>query len=177
MKAKHIVSDHLSRVGIDIRTNHPIKEIKKDQIIFKNNTVLSASTIIWCGDYKPNPIVEKLGLKVDRKGAAMVNSYLQTTGDATIYALGNCASIWNVKPEVAENASSWSIIKQAKVAAHNLASNIIGGNKKEAKFKPGTLTNEIGDLTLLVRGNTVSSGTKVKIIKSLREKLWWFNKK
>ncbi|MFC1648028.1 NAD(P)/FAD-dependent oxidoreductase [Nanoarchaeota archaeon] len=168
--AREFVSEHLSRQGIDVRTGMEVREIKKNALVLKDGSVIEAGTMIWCGGNKPHPLAKNANIKTAENGGVVVNRYMQSTGDATIYAAGGLASIKGLR-KTFDSESLGAHIRQAKIAANNIASNVKEGTKKDYKYKNSWVFLDLGKTAMMVRGNTVLKGKYVKIIKFIRE---WF---
>ncbi len=127
-KAGVKVKDFLERNGVCVFTNTPVRAVSKEGLLLSDGSIHPCKTVAWCTGLTVHPFVENTGLK-RRDGKLLVNEYLQTS-DATIYAAGPCVSSTAFNP----TTGLLTVKKQLSIAVHNLASNVLGGDKKS--FKP-----------------------------------------
>lgn len=83
----------LERQKIQVRTGQPVSEVRKNSIVMQDGTELASEMTIWAAGIKaPAFLAELDGLEVNRGNQLVVEQTLQTTRDANVFALGDCAA-------------------------------------------------------------------------------------
>ncbi|MEM8542298.1 MAG: FAD-dependent oxidoreductase, partial [Pseudomonadota bacterium] len=87
------VTKRLCETGVTVRTGERISVIKSGQIEFESGDAFQADIIVWAAGVKaPEAIAELSVLQRTNSGQIKVNNYLQSTGDPSVYAIGDCSS-------------------------------------------------------------------------------------
>lgn len=82
----------LKHKGVKVMLNSRVKEVKADQIILNDNTVLEVNNTIWTAGVKPNiPTFTNIP-PLDKSGRIIVNQFLQMKEDTNVFVLGDMAS-------------------------------------------------------------------------------------
>lgn len=84
----------LEKLGFDVITNGMVSKIDADSIVLKDGRSIPADVKIWAAGVKAAQATDLFdGLERSRSGQLMVTPTLQTVGDDTILAIGDCAQI------------------------------------------------------------------------------------
>lgn len=89
---KHALNT-LQEKGIKVMLNTAVKEVKKGQIVFEDESVLSVSHVIWTAGVKPNPPMFTHPVELDKGGRVLVNQMLQIKDCPNVFVLGDMASM------------------------------------------------------------------------------------
>lgn len=88
-----IITEHLRKMKIEVFLNSKIIEAKEKELLIQGvdgkAKTLSTDVTIWTGGVKVNPVVASLG-SADKRGAIVVDKYLQTVGFEGVFAAGDC---------------------------------------------------------------------------------------
>ncbi|MDD5622935.1 MAG: FAD-dependent oxidoreductase [Actinomycetota bacterium] len=117
--------DLIREKGVEIITNEKVKSITGDKkvegIRLESGKTIEADTVLMGIGSKPNSkIAEQAGIKVDQKGAVIVDRYMRTSGK-DIFSCGDCCnkvSFFNKKPSNLMLASIAT--NEARIAGANL---------------------------------------------------------
>ncbi|WP_201769240.1 NAD(P)/FAD-dependent oxidoreductase [Fervidicella metallireducens] len=127
--------NRLTKLGIKIITNAAITKVTKDRVILSEDRVLEAKTIIWAAGVEGSEIVGKMELEQKGRKRIVTNSMLQTLDYENVYVVGD--NIFFIPegeerpvPQMVENAEH-----SADLVAHNIYTDICGGEKKTYKPK------------------------------------------
>jgi NADH:ubiquinone reductase (H+-translocating) len=83
----------LGSLGVDVLTDTRITEVRADAVLTHDGTELASDIAIWTAGIAGPPVLRALdGVAVNRSAQVLVNRTLQTTTDANIFALGDCAA-------------------------------------------------------------------------------------
>ncbi|WP_115708690.1 NAD(P)/FAD-dependent oxidoreductase [Legionella sainthelensi] len=124
----------LRELGIEILTNEIVSQIDSEGIHTKSGKTLPASICVWAAGVKAPEFLSTLdGLAVDNLNRIMINSKLQTTNDAHIFAIGDCAQILDVATGKPVPPRAQAAHQQAQLLAKSLKNKL--SNKDLLDFK------------------------------------------
>jgi NADH:ubiquinone reductase (non-electrogenic) len=89
--------NHFLREGIEVRVGTPVSEVRAEGVRLADGAEIPSALVIWAGGNRPVPLVERLGLELDRRGRIPVATDLGIPGRPAAYALGDCAA-WGDPP-------------------------------------------------------------------------------
>ncbi len=141
----------LVKIGVDVKINTMITSATKEGLHTKDNQLIEADLMVWAAGIKvPDFMANIAGLETNRINQLHVNEFLQTTRDAAIFAIGDCAQF--------TNADGTRVPPRAQ-SAHQMASacfaNLIAllNNKPMKAYK----YTDYGSLVSLASYSTVGS--------------------
>jgi NADH dehydrogenase len=80
----------LERMGITVKLNSPVSDIRGDGVMIGNEFVRSAN-IMWAAGNRASPLLASLEVPRDRSGRIMVQPDLTIPGDPWIFVIGDAA--------------------------------------------------------------------------------------
>lgn len=83
----------LQKKGVKVMLNTAVKEIKSDEIVFSDDSILPVSHVVWTAGVKPNLPTFVDSLILDDWGRIVVNPLLQTLKYKNIFVIGDIASV------------------------------------------------------------------------------------
>ncbi|QSQ07763.1 NADH dehydrogenase-like protein YjlD [Koleobacter methoxysyntrophicus] len=124
---------HMKKMGIEVVTNTPIVEVKKDAVALKDGTVIPTRTLIWTAGVQGNSFAAKLGLTIGKKNRVQANKFMQSVDYSNVYLIGDNGYLEEDGktgyPQIVESA-----LQTAETAVHNIIADIENAPKKP--FKP-----------------------------------------
>ncbi|MFG3162690.1 NAD(P)/FAD-dependent oxidoreductase [Streptomyces sp. NPDC048232] len=120
----------LRQRGVDVRMGTSVKEATHDGVVLTDGTSVDTRTLVWCVGVRPDPLVESLGLPVER-GRLLVDPHLQVPGRPELFACGDVAAVPDLTqpgqftPMTAQHA--W---RHGKVCAQNVAASLGIGERR-----------------------------------------------
>ena len=160
------VHSGLANLGIDVRVNTAVKEVKAKGVVLADGGAISSDLTIWAAGIKAPAFLKGLsGLETNRINQLLVRRTLQTTIDDSIFAIGDCASC----PLSDEGAGTvppraQAAHQQAEMLSRSLALRISGKPLLKFNYEDrGTLIsmasfNAVGALTGLLGRKNVTEG-------------------
>src|SRR4051794_9200286 len=127
----------LRRRGIEVKTGTRLAEVREDSTRLDTGEVIPTRTVAWTAGGKPHPVVERLGLPLDDQGRIVTDKYCQVPERDNVWAVGDAAAV----PDPAHKRKSASPptaqhgMRQAKVAAHNVAAAIGRGKPRSFNYR------------------------------------------
>ncbi|MEM5385474.1 NAD(P)/FAD-dependent oxidoreductase [Paraburkholderia phymatum] len=83
----------LGGLGVDVLTNTRVTEVSEESVRTHDGQQLASDIAIWTAGIAGPPVLRTLdGIAVNRNAQVLVNRTLQTTSDANVFALGDCAA-------------------------------------------------------------------------------------
>lgn len=140
--------EKMSERGIEFLLNTRVSDARKGVVIMGEHEI-AASTVIWTAGNRPNPVVGKLGVALNKRGQIPVAATMQSPERPNLWAAGDCAQIpipdkeGAYYPPTAQHA-----LREGKM----LAANIISTLKK----KPLKIFNYKSQGSLAVLGHQLA---------------------
>ncbi len=94
----------LRALEIEIKNEVKVISLTKDTVSLSNGEVISMDFMIFAGGIEPNGLIYKLDLEKNERGFLNINPYLQVTGHNDVFAVGDCATLYNKGKLVAPTA-------------------------------------------------------------------------
>jgi len=108
-------------LGVEVITNARVQEVVSDKVVLSDGKEIATELIVWAAGVKaPDFLKDISGLETNHANQLVVLPSLQTTLDANIFAIGDCAACpW---PEA--NNGKGGIVPPRAQAAHQQASHL-----------------------------------------------------
>lgn len=126
--------DKLRQAGVEVRLNSSAQEITAAGVRLTSGELIEAATVVSTVGTAPNPLIEKLGLPLER-GRLVTNPDMSVKGTANVWALGDCAIIPNAYDKRPSPPTAQFAMRQAKQLAANLLRTFKGQPTKPFSFK------------------------------------------
>jgi len=123
----------LAERKVEIRLNTKVTGFSARGVELGDGTVITTNTLVWTAGTSPNPLLETLPCTKER-GRVLANEYLEVPEWPGVWALGDCALIFDRKTGKPYPPTAQHALREAKVIAHNIAAAIRGGQKKPFVF-------------------------------------------
>jgi len=152
----------LERLNIQVRTGERVLEVTRHGVETTGGR-LSAELVVWAAGIKAPAFLADLdGLQCNRINQLVVNSKLQTTEDANIYAIGDCAAcareggLGNVPPRA--QAAHQQAIYMSEAIERRLSGEPMGPYKYRDLGSLVSLGEHtaVGSLTGFLRGDALT---------------------
>ncbi len=127
---------HLKRLGIEIRPESRITDLRKDWVEINGREKVPTHTLLWVAGVIANPRIAELDVGKDSIGRIIVNEYLNIPGFPGVYAAGDCAYFANPSSGQPIPPRAHTAVRQAKVVARNILAEIRGRDKRSYSYKP-----------------------------------------
>lgn len=109
---------HLARAGVQVREQCRVNEVLDQQLMSAGQVVWQGPRAIVASGASALPWLQRSGVVCDEQGFVRIGATLQSSSHASIFAVGDCASLANT-PHNGVYA-----VRQAPVLAHNLAAHL-----------------------------------------------------
>jgi pyridine nucleotide-disulfide oxidoreductase family protein len=121
-RVRRRVSRALSRRGVDVRLDTPVRGVGPSGVTLADGEMLHADLTVWATGSAAHPFLARSGLPVDAKGYLRVESTLRVPGEHDVFAAGDCASFTGHElPKAGVHA-----VRQGPILARNLVAVLQG---------------------------------------------------
>ncbi|MBV7694168.1 NAD(P)/FAD-dependent oxidoreductase [Streptomyces sp. TRM70350] len=134
----------LRQRGVDVRMGTSVKEATHGGVLLTDGEYVETRTLVWCVGVRPDPLVESLGLPMER-GRLLVDPHLQVPGRPEVFACGDAAAVPDLDnpgqytPMTAQHA--W---RHGKVCAHNIAASCGAGERRAYRHRDMGFVVDLG---------------------------------
>src|SRR5262249_607209 len=83
----------LDEMGVEVHTSARATEVTTEGLKLADSTFIASELVVWAAGVKAPEVLRQLdGLETNRINQLLVEPTLQTTRDAAVFAIGDCAS-------------------------------------------------------------------------------------
>ena len=126
--------------GVSFKLNIRITDARSGSITLSSAEEIATETFVWTAGAIPNPILKGLPVKHDSRGAVLVDRTLAVPDYGNVWALGDCASVPDLKTGKTCPPTAQFATREAVVLAHNIRACLLARPLKEFCFQSlGTL--------------------------------------
>ena len=126
--------------GVTFKLNTRVADASLGSISLSPPEEIPTKTFVWTAGAIPNPILKELPVKHDSRGAVLVDRTLAVPDYGNVWALGDCASVPDMKTGKTCPPTAQVATREAVVLAHNIRAYLLARPLKEFCFKSlGTL--------------------------------------
>jgi selenide,water dikinase len=91
-RTRELAMAEFKRRGMDVVTNHRVKDYIDGELHFENGSARRADLVIWTAAAAPPPVLDAFDLPKAPDGFLAVNQTLQSTSNAPVFVVGDTAS-------------------------------------------------------------------------------------
>lgn len=142
----------LTDLGVEVRTNARVSEVRADGVKLANGEVVPAELTVWSAGVKaPDFLREIDGLETTRTNQLVVLPTLQTTRDPDIFAIGDCSAC--------PREGGAGFVPPRAQAAHQMASHMLRQIRRRlaGEALEPYVYRDFGSLVYLGKHSTVGS--------------------
>jgi NADH dehydrogenase len=143
--------------GIEIRTRTTLDEVTEMTARLSDGEVVPTRTVAWTAGVRPHPVIEHLGLPLNRGGRIRTDRTMRVEGFENVWAIGDAAAVpdpaklENPSPPTAQHA-----IRQGRRVARNVAASLGTGRVRPFTYRT------LGVFVDMGRGEAVASTVGIK---------------
>ncbi|HEY2819624.1 MAG TPA: NAD(P)/FAD-dependent oxidoreductase [Candidatus Acidoferrum sp.] len=128
--------------GVIFRLNTRLLDARPGLVVLRDGEI-PAETLVWTAGTAPSPVVKSLPLPKDKRGALTVDATLAVSGQTGLWALGDCAAVFDSKSNKAVAPTAQFALREAEIVAKNIRAQIEGRPLKPFHF------NSLGSLCVV----------------------------
>lgn len=146
------IDDDMQRLGIEVMLGQRVVEVGERHVRLADGRTLRSTLTVWAAGIQGAPVLQQLdGLALNRTGQVRVHPTLQSTVDARVFALGDCAACPAVEGEGPVPPKAQAAQQQARFLAEALPRHLRG------QALPSFRYHDKGSLVALGHRNAVGS--------------------
>ena len=128
--------------GVVFRLNTRLVDAQPGLVVLRDGKI-PAQTLVWTAGTAPNPLLKSLSLPKDKRGALTVDATLAVTDHAGLWAIGDCAAVFDAKSAKPSPPTAQFALRQAETLAKNIRAKIEGRPLRPFHF------NSLGSLCVV----------------------------
>jgi NADH:ubiquinone reductase (H+-translocating) len=128
--------------GVIFRLKVRLVDAKPGKVVLSDGEI-AAETLVWTAGVAPSPVVKALDLPKNKRGALTVDATLAIPGQTGLWALGDCAAVFDARSNQPVPPTAQFALREAAVLARNIRAQIEGRPLKPFHF------NSLGSLCVI----------------------------
>ena len=144
---------------VEVKTGEAVASVEPTRVTLKSGETLSAHTLVWGAGLQGNPLVQSLGLELQRGNRIGVGSDLTLPGHPEVYVVGDVAAITDAKTEQVLPQLGSVALQSGEHAGEAIADRLAGKEPKPFEYKDKGTMATIGRGAAVVqflRGRTMT---------------------
>jgi NADH:ubiquinone reductase (H+-translocating) len=125
--------DRMEARGVVFRLNTRLTDAGPGLVTLSDGEI-RAETLVWTAGTAPNPLVQSLPLEKDKRHALIVDRTLAVPGKPGLWALGDCAAVFDAKTEKPCPPTAQFALREARTLARNIRAQIEGSAPRPFHF-------------------------------------------
>ena len=132
--------ERMAARGVTFKLGTRVADVRRGVVVVDSGEEICSETLVWTAGTKPHPLLGRLPVERDGRGAVMVEATLAVTGHPGLWAVGDCAAVPDlVSGKVCPPTAQYAV-RQASTLAHNIQAHLQSRPLKSFRFTAlGTL--------------------------------------
>jgi NADH:ubiquinone reductase (H+-translocating) len=149
---------------VEVKTGEAVASVEPTRVTLKSGETLKAHTLVWGAGLQGNPLVQSLGLELQRGNRIGVGADLTLPGHPEVYVVGDVAAITDSKTEQVLPQLGSVALQSGEHAGESIARRIKGDEPKRFEYKDKGTMATIGRGAAVVQflGGRTMSGAKAQ---------------
>jgi NADH dehydrogenase len=164
-KLREYATKALTDRTVEVRTGAMVASVSPTRVTLKSGEELKAHTLVWGAGLQGNPLVQTLGLELQRGNRIGVGPDLTVPEHPEVYVLGDAAAIVDEKTQQVLPQLGSVALQSGEHAGETIARRIAGKEAKPFKYKDkGTMaTIGRGSAVVQMLGGRTITGKKAQV--------------
>jgi NADH:ubiquinone reductase (H+-translocating) len=121
--------------GVTFKLNTRITDAEPGSVTLSSGEKIATETFIWTAGASPSPILQKLPVGHNGRGAVLVDRTLGLPGYRNVWSLGDCAAVPDTEPRKTCPLTAQAATRQAAFLAKNIRASLLGRRLKPFRFQ------------------------------------------
>jgi NADH dehydrogenase len=163
-KLRDYAEQALTKRGVEVKTGEVVASVTPTTVTLKSGETLKAHTLVWGAGLQGNPLVQSLGLELQRGNRIGVGPDLTLPGHPEVYVVGDVAAITDAKTEQVLPQLGSVALQSGEHAGKTIAARAAGKEPKPFKYKDKGTMATIGRGAAVVQmlGGRTMTGFKAQ---------------
>jgi NADH:ubiquinone reductase (H+-translocating) len=127
--------ERMTARGVTFKLKDRLADARAGAVILASGEEIRTQTLIWAAGTVPNPLLGSLPIKLDKRGAVIVDSTLAVPGHPGLWALGDCAACSEGKTGRPCPPTAQFALREARALADNIHASLNGKELKGFRFR------------------------------------------
>jgi NADH dehydrogenase len=124
----------LTERGVEVRTGTAVVKVEENAFELSTGERIETGTLIWSAGVMPNPHIAALDVPKER-GRIRVSEDLEVEGRARVWALGDCAYIFDPGTNRPHPPTAQHAVREGKRVARNIAADYGTGRREPFRYR------------------------------------------
>ena len=163
-KLRDYAEKALTKRDVEVKTGAVVASVTPTTVTLKSGEALKAHTLVWGAGLQGNPLVQSLGLELQRGNRIGVGPDLTLPGHSEVYVVGDVAAITDSKTEQLLPQLGSVALQSGEHAGETIADRIAGKEPKPFTYKDKGTMATIGRGAAVVQmlGGRTMTGYKAQ---------------
>jgi NADH:ubiquinone reductase (H+-translocating) len=163
-KLRSYAEKALTERGVEVRTGAAVASIEPTRVKLKSGETLGTHTLVWGAGLQGNPLVQSLGLELQRGNRIGVGPELTLPDRSEVYVVGDVAAITDAKTEQLLPQLGSVALQSGEHAGESIARRIAGKEPEPFTYKDKGTMATIGRGAAVVQmlGGRTMTGLKAQ---------------
>jgi NADH dehydrogenase len=163
-KLREYADKALTKRGVEVNTATAVASVAPTRVTLKSGETIAAHTLVWGAGLQGNPLVQSLGIDLQRGNRIAVGPDLTLPGHLEVYVIGDVAAITDAKTEEVLPQLGSVALQSGEHAGESIARRIAGKEPKPFKYKDKGTMATIGRGAAVVQmlGGRTMTGLKAQ---------------
>ena len=133
---REFVEEALRESDVEVHTQTRVVKVTPDEVTLEHDgkrETLHTAGVVWVGGVRMSPLIEKLDVQKDRRGALIIEGTLQLPQHNNVFALGDIAVYPDADPTLPGTAQL--AFQEAKLAGDNIKAFLQGKELRAKHFE------------------------------------------
>jgi NADH:quinone reductase (non-electrogenic) len=164
-KLREYAANALADRTVEVRTGAAVASVGPSRVTLKSGEEINAHTLVWGAGLQGNPIVQSLGLDLERGNRIGVGADLTLPGHPEVYVVGDIAAILDTKTQQVLPQLGSVALQSGEHAGETIAHRIAGKKTKPFAYKDKGTMAAIGRGAACVQmlGGRTMTGKKAQV--------------
>jgi len=163
-KLRDYAEKALTERDVEVRTGTAVASVTPTRVTLKSGDELKAHTLVWGAGLQGNPLVQSLGIELERGNRIGVGPDLTLPDHPEVYVVGDVAAITDAKTEHVLPQLGSVALQSGEHAGESIARRIAGEEPQPFKYKDKGTMATIGRGAAVVQmlGGKTMTGVKAQ---------------
>jgi NADH dehydrogenase len=163
-KLRDYAEEALTKRDVEVRTGAAVASVEPTRVTLKSGETLKAHTLVWGAGLQGNPLVQSLGIELQRGNRIGVGPDLTLSDHPEVYVVGDVAAITDEKSGQVLPQLGSVALQSGEHAGKEIANRIAGKDPKPFQYKDKGTMATIGPGAAVVQflGGRTMTGAKAQ---------------
>ncbi len=163
-KLRDYAEKALTKRGVEVKTGEVVASVTPTTVTLKSGETLKAHTLVWGAGLQGNPLVQSLGVELQRGNRIGVGPNLTLPDHLEVFVVGDVAAITDSKTEQVLPQLGSVALQSGEHAGTTIADRVAGKDPKPFKYKDKGTMATIGRGAAVVQmlGGRTMTGFKAQ---------------